>query len=201
MPSSLIYAVIASLATTGLVGLSPEPGTQPVEVDATAYATADWPAHNRGRLYAKDMQGKELPVKLGNETWLTEEKDLSGKVLVLDFWATWCGPCIAASPKLEKLQKDHKGNLEVVAISGQGEDEQTVRSWLEKKGDKIGYNHVFDAEQRVYKPLGITGIPHVVVLSTDGVIRWQGNPHEKDFAKIVSQIVSNDPLIKAKNAG
>lgn len=61
--------------------------------------------------------------------------------------------------------------------------------------------YLHDAEQRVYKPFESRGIPLVVVLSTDGVIRWMGNPHHKDFNAIVGQVVAADPMIKAKSAG
>lgn len=169
----------------------------PIEVDPTAYATANWPSHNKD-LYANDFQGKKLAVPLGGETWLTEETDLNGRVLVLDFWATWCGPCIAAGPKLEKAKKDAKGAVEIVAISGQGETADTIRSYLGQHEPKWTYLH--DDAQRAFKPFESRGIPLVVVLSTDGVVRWMGNPHAKAFAKAVDQVVKNDPLIQAIRA-
>jgi thiol-disulfide isomerase/thioredoxin len=200
--TTLATAMTLSAALFASAGAVPEPKAarpvQPfVEVDETAYASADWPEHNTD-LYAKDLQGKKLPVALGQETWLTEEQDLNGKVLVLDFWATWCGPCIAAGPKLAKAQKDGKGDVTVVAISGQSEGIDKVRSYLDENEPKWVYLH--DEDQRVFAPFESRGIPLVVVLSTDGVIRWMGNPHEKEFGKVVSQITENDPMIKALRA-
>lgn len=190
----------AALSLTMLAGGMAEPAVQPAPVvEAAAYAAAAWPAHNPSVTYAKDLQGQKLPVPLGKETWLTEKKDLTGKVLVLDFWATWCGPCIAATPKLTNVQKSHEGHLAVVAISGQRESIEKVQAYLESKTPTFAYVH--DAEQRVYKPFEPRGIPLVVVVSTDGVIRWMGNPHEKAFEEIVRQVVDADPLIKAKRAG
>jgi thiol-disulfide isomerase/thioredoxin len=190
----------AALALTMLSGGIAEPAapTTPV-VEPAKYAQAAWPAHNPTVTHAKDLQGQRLPVSLGQETWLTEKQDLTGKVLVLDFWATWCGPCIAATPKLTNIQRTHQGHLAVVGISGQREGIEKVQSYLESKKPTFAYVH--DAEQRVYKPFEARAIPLVVVVSTDGVIRWMGNPHEKAFEEIVKQVVEADPLIKANRAG
>jgi thiol-disulfide isomerase/thioredoxin len=197
-------AVSIALLAGGLMSAEPQ-GSAPVapaakapQVDPALYKNAAWPAHNTD-LYAKDLQGQRLPVALGQETWLTEKQDLTGKVLVLDFWATWCGPCIAAEPKLEKLTKDFAGKVAVIGISGQREEQSKVESHLAKHEPKWVYLH--DAEQRVYKPFESRGIPLVVVVSTDGVIRWMGNPHHKEFHAIVGQVIAADPLIKAKSAG
>ena len=157
------------------------------------YDSANWPSHNTGNLYAKNHQGKALPVNLGSEKWLTPERDLDGKVIMLDFWATWCGPCKAFSPVADRLQKKYDGKLEVVAISGQSEPEGTVSSYL--RNHKVSYSHVFDGQQRVYNSLGVTGIPHVVVLSSDGVIRWQGFPGDHAaFERTLDQIINADPM-------
>jgi len=165
-------------------------------VDPAAYASADWPAHNTGdSLYAKDFQGKSLPVALGKETWLSEQVKTEGKVLVLDFWATWCPPCVAASPILDKMQKDHKDDLAILAIGGQREDEDTVRSYMQEH--KVAYSHLFDEDQSVFAPFESEGIPLVVVISTDGVVRWIGNPHDKNFKKAVAQTLKVDPLVNA----
>lgn len=165
-------------------------------IDPAEYAKADWPKHNSGdSLYAKDFQGQKLPVALGKETWLSEKVKTEGKVLVLDFWATWCPPCRAASPILDKMQKDHKDDLAVLAIGGQREDEDTVRSYM--KEHEVSYSHLFDADQGVFTPFESEGIPLVVVISTDGVVRWIGNPHDKNFKKAVAQTLKVDPMVNA----
>jgi cytochrome c biogenesis protein CcmG, thiol:disulfide interchange protein DsbE len=156
------------------------------------YAKAAWPSYNRGTLKAKDYQGKALPISLGSEQWLTEPKELEGKVLVLDFWATWCGPCRRASPMLSQMQKKYEGRLEVLAISGQREDERTVRKYINKSIHS--YSHLYDANQRIYRQLEIRAIPHTVIVSSDGVIRWQGNPLLPEFKTSLEKILEIDPM-------
>ncbi len=184
----------AKLQAQGIEVAIEEPKPQKKEILPAKYTRADWPEKNTGRLNAKNVQGKQLPVPLGNEEWLTKEKDLEGKVLVLDFWATWCGPCRRASPMLDKLQKKYEGKLEVLAISGQSEDEGTVRKYIGKK--KNAYSHLFDKKQSIYRKLEIRAIPHTIVMSTDGVIRWQGNPLSPAFEKAVEQVIAQDPMFE-----
>ncbi|MCL4220976.1 MAG: TlpA family protein disulfide reductase [Phycisphaerales bacterium] len=178
----------------------PRPGQQ-------AYMSAAWPEQNKprdpARLNAKDVQGKPLPVPFGKETWLSEPVPLEGRVVVLDFWATWCGPCIAASPKLDSLQKKYVDDLVVIGVAGQArgsqypEDERTIRQYM--KQHKVSYSHVHDVSQGVYRSLGIAAIPHVVVLSSDGVVRWQGNPHDAAFEKAVEETIAVDPWVTARH--
>jgi len=155
------------------------------------YAAASWPAFNTGSLNASDVQGKPLPSPLGSETWLTPQQNLAGKVIVLDFWATWCGPCHAIVPTLEQMQTQNPDKLAILGVAGQSDDLGKVRSFLANK--QTVYGHLFDQNQRVYRSLQVRAIPHVVVLSTDGVVRWQGNPHERTFRAAVDQILRVDP--------
>ncbi len=167
------------------------------KIDSALYGNAAWPTHNTGdSLYAKDFQGQALPVALGNETWISKKTSTEGKVVILDFWATWCPPCRSAMPILDQLQKDNKENLAVLAIGGQREDEATVRSFVAEHKESI--SNLFDADQSVYSKFESRGIPLVVVMSTDGVIRWIGNPHDANFKKAVAQVLKVDPLINAK---
>ncbi len=161
-------------------------------IPTAKYAKADWPEQNRSKLSALNFQGKQLPVALGNEEWITEKKDLTGKVLVLDFWATWCGPCRKASPKLEKMQKKHEGKLEVLAIGGSNDDEGKQRKYVLQHNS--AYSNLYDKKDSINNALQVRGIPHTVIMSTDGVIRWQGNPLNPSFTKILDQIIDADPM-------
>lgn len=171
---------------------SSESGTR--VIPSEAYANANWPAFNKSKLSALDFQGKPLPAKLGNEEWLSKEKPIEGKVLVLDFWATWCGPCRAASPKLEEIQRELEGKVEVLAIGGSSDNEGDHKKYVIKSPK--AYSNLYDKKDTINNALQVRGIPHTVVISTDGVIRWQGNPLEKDFKEIVEQIVAADPMFE-----
>jgi cytochrome c biogenesis protein CcmG, thiol:disulfide interchange protein DsbE len=163
------------------------------KADPKAYAEAAWPAHNGGEIYATNFQGRTLPVRLGGEQWITQKQDLTGKVIVLDFWAVWCGPCKRAMPGLDALQKSNTDDLAVLGIGGQSESIDTVRSYVEKSNHS--YGQLFDARQRIYKAMSVRAIPHAVVLSSDGVIRWQGNPLDANFQRAVNQVLAVDPGI------
>ena len=173
---------------------------------ASAYSAAEWPAQNTNGINATNIQGKRLPVALGNETWLTPkpQRALNEHVIVLDFWATWCGPCIQASPMLDRLQTQYKGDLLVMGISGQAagsqkpEDERAIRSYI--ADHPVSYSHLNDTTMRVHRSLRITGIPHVLVMSTDGIVRWQGHPLDANFRRAVDSVVRADPLLAARRA-
>lgn len=187
----------ASNAALQAQGVSPElKVTTAAQVDPGLYTSANWPSHNAGRMSADDYQGQMLPVAMGNEEWIANERPLENKVLVLDFWATWCGPCIAAAPMLHKMQNQYEGKLEIVGIGGSESKADFKRYVLKKKGN---YAQMFDGNKNISSALGIKGIPHVVVLSTDGIIRWQGNPHDPAFKRAVSMTVAADPVVQANN--
>ncbi|MBL4810712.1 MAG: TlpA family protein disulfide reductase [Phycisphaerales bacterium] len=159
-----------------------------------AYDSASWPAHNTD-LYAKDFQGQTLPVALGSETWLSDKIDTEGKVIVLDFWATWCGPCRSASPILDELQKENPDSLAVMAIAGQRDPEKNVRAYIAK--NNVSYANLYDEDQTAYKPFESKGIPLAVVISTDGIIRWIGNPHDENFLPAVNKIIAADLAVQS----
>lgn len=109
----------------------------------------------------------------GNSVKLSE---LHGKVVVLDFWATWCGPCKAAFPFLQQVYEKYKANPDVVILAlntwenEQGaEREALVRKFMEE--NKYPFRVLFD-ENFVYK-YGVEGIPTRFVIDKKGMIRFK----------------------------
>ncbi len=96
-----------------------------------------------------------------------DAESLRGKVVVLEFWATWCGPCIMAIPHLNELAERFKDQpVQFIAITA--EDEATVKPFLNKRPIKAWV--ALDADKAMNKAYGITGIPHTVVLGKDGTV-------------------------------
>lgn len=89
-----------------------------------------------------------------------------GKVVVLDFWATWCNPCLKAMPKLDALARAHPNDVVVIAINL--DDAAEARAlWDERK-----YQIALLADDgQVSAQYGVTTIPHSVVIDRDGVVR------------------------------
>jgi len=159
---------------------------------------AEYPPAVKKELYADDFRGKPAP-KLVVEKWLTREPDTKGKVVLIDFWATWCGPCRAAIPELAEFQKKFKDDLVVIGISD--EDEATVTNF--EKQIPIDYSVALDSKKTMDKQINVRGIPHVIIISTDGIVRWQGFPlsdEEHLTADIIQKVIDADPGVAARHA-
>jgi uncharacterized protein (TIGR03435 family) len=97
----------------------------------------------------------------------TSWAELKGEVIVLEFWATWCGPCEAAIPHMNELTEKFKDKaVQFIAITG--EDETTVQKFLKKKPIS-GWVGV-DGDKSVHKAYGVTAIPHTVIIDQQGQI-------------------------------
>ena len=158
----------------------------------------EWPAHSRIQAgFANNLQGKRGPgLRVG--TYLNgEAPDTAGKVVMIEFWATWCGPCIGGIPHLNELQAEFEGDLVIVGISA--EAESLVRSKMQTdRRLKFEYLVGVDPRRTVQGAVGNRGIPHCIVMSSDGIVRWQGDPRQLSkgvMQRIVeaNRIVSGGP--------
>lgn len=132
--------------------------------------------------------------------------DLKGKVVVLDFWATWCGPCIGSFPNVKELQAHYDGYdvviVGVTAIQGahySGDERGKIDctddpekemammpEFMEAKD--VTWSIAF-AQEPVFNPdYGVNGIPHVAIVDPQGVVRFRGlhpaQPMEAKTSKI-----------------
>lgn len=128
--------------------------------------------------------------------------DLKGKVVLVDFWTTWCGPCVASFPNVRELQKRYKGypveiigvtsvqgrhirrngdKRETVDTKGKPEEEFLLMKEFMKDMD-MNWKVAFGATD-VFNPMyGVRGIPHVAIIDAEGRVRFNNlRPYDAPF--------------------
>jgi peroxiredoxin len=106
----------------------------------------------------KDLEGKQTALS-----------NLKGQVVVLDFWATWCQPCVRSLPELSDFQKDIAGKgVRVYAVNLQ-EDRTKVDSFLQ--AHRLNLPVLLDPQGELAQKFHITAIPETVVIGKDGLVK------------------------------
>lgn len=120
---------------------------------------------------AMTLVGKPAPAfegkNLKGET--VKLADLAGKIVVVDFWATWCPPCVAGLPKLAEMTAKHKDDGVVFIAVNLQEEESIVKEFLELK--KLEINVVRDTDNSIMKKYKVEPVPQTVFIDRKGVVQ------------------------------
>lgn len=140
-------------------------------------------------LLGKEVKDFKVPLLAGGEFDFARQR---GKIVILDFWATWCGPCIQSLPELMETVESLKGDkaiaeqLVFIAMN-QAEPAAQVKRFLEQRSWKLPV--ALDLLQTVGRQFQVEGIPHTVLISPDGKIAWQNTGHRPGAAQELAEQV------------
>ncbi|MFG0274222.1 MAG: redoxin family protein [Phycisphaerales bacterium] len=130
-----------------------------------------------------------------------------GRIYVLDFWATWCGPCIASIPEVQSMHADLAGDGVVVigAHIWASPDAPTPDAFLGEIGDAMGYRIAEDTDGALARDFmdaaGRNGIPTMMVIDRAGTLVWIGHPMDgaRDVVeRVVAGTFDTDAAVEAE---
>ncbi|WP_210365887.1 TlpA disulfide reductase family protein [Bacillus sp. REN3] len=107
----------------------------------------------------------ELESLDGEEVKLSQ---YAGQVTILNYFATWCGPCVDEAPELEAFEQEYGGDFKLLIID-LGETKDRVRKFINQH--KTTSQYLFDYKQDVAKKYGVIGQPETFVIDKNGIIR------------------------------
>ncbi len=130
-----------------------------------------------------------------------EPAALKGKLVLLDFFGTWCGPCIAALPEIERVHATFAGDprVQVAAVCTNALGDTAEAALAFGKQHALPYPVWFDAEGRAHTAFGFTGVPSLVLLDASGRVRLRHegyNPSEDlagNLERIMTELLDAGP--------
>jgi len=127
-------------------------------------------------------------------------KDLRGKVVFVNFWASWCGPCRKELPELDKLRRQYQKNGLVILAINIDKSKKKALSFLEKQPNKLSI--LLDPKKKVASLFKVRGMPSSFVLDSRGIIRYIHLGYsEKDTTKWRKEVETLLKEVKPKKEG
>ena len=108
------------------------------------------------------------------------DKSVRNKYILLEFWATWCAPCLGAVPHLNELQDKYKNREDILVLSMTYEESEKVKKTLKRVNFKTAV--VSDQTKKTLQNFGVEtkegiSVPRTVLIDNKGIIKWIGNPY------------------------
>lgn len=208
---ALVQAAKVKAAATDVTDSDADKATKKVEMRDRIVKSLDGRLELLNGAFAKgELVGHKAPEFTfewsSGDTHLKSLDDLKGKVVVVDFWATWCGPCVGSFPNVRDLTAHYAGYpvvvLGVTSIQGshykRSLEEGVKPERIDTKGDPAKEMALMNdfmkdmnmtwtvafSKQNVFNPeFGVNGIPHVAIIDPNGVVRYRGLHPASDPAK------------------
>lgn len=141
-------------------------------------------------LIGKPAPAFELPLLAAPDKTFSE-KDMLGKVWVLNVWASWCAPCLVEHPQITRLAAS---GATVVGLNYKDAREDAI-PWLARNGNPFAAS-LYDGAGRIALDYGVYGVPETYVIDRKGVIRY------KRIGPVTPEILREkvEPLLKELNA-
>lgn len=123
-----------------------------------------------------------------------ELKNFTGSAVILDFWASWCGPCLKEMPFLIEMQKKYADkDLKIIAINIDN-NKKNVKKFIRKLGKEVPFPIIFDKDKTLPKLYQPEAMPTTIFIGRDGIIRYRHKGfREKDIPEFIDEI---EKLIK-----
>jgi thiol-disulfide isomerase/thioredoxin len=127
-----------------------------------------------------NMTGEQVPSLKFKSTdgKIVSIESFRGKPVLLDFWATWCGPCVEALPQVAQIYAEAKGKGLVLLTVDQDEEANTAAGFLSKKG--YNWPNFHDGNGEIEKLVGPSGIPRTMLVDAQGKITYDASGTDED---------------------
>lgn len=142
-------------------------------------------------VFAKDAPSTLPQISLPNvEGKVVSSAEWKGKVVVIDFWATWCMACREAFPVLSELQTKYGNKLVVVGISTDKASASKTSKFISKQ--KLGYLVLLDPEEKYNPIFGFESLPSLYVFGADGKLLLSLKGLEAENKKKLEEVLSSN---------
>ena len=176
----MIFKQLLSLLFVALVAFSAHAADTGALGHELTPVAAPYPAP---AMRLKDLSGRQHDLA-----------EFKGKLVVVNFWATWCPPCRREMPSLERLNKRLAGRGLVVLAVAAGEDAETVRGFIGELKPTPSFTVLADPEFSVMQTWNMRGLPTTFVVDPNGMVIYTAvGGREFDHAQLIKRLVPHLP--------